>query len=124
MVITYHQSLKNIGRTINQSLYILYINEVYSPAPMFPFCSARKLNSYLVRVKLYSLERTVGSVQCKGKRCQTCHNVKETETFSSTTTGKTFKTNHQLNCNVKCLVYFLKCNACLKQYVGQTVEEF
>ena len=98
--------------------------KVYSPAPMITFGSARKLNSYLARAKLYSLERTVGSVQCKEKRCQTCRNVKETETFSSTPTGKTFKTNHKLNCNVKYLVYFLKCNVCLKQYVGQTVKEF
>ena len=38
--------------------------------------------------------------------------------------GKTFKINHKLNCNDKCLVYLLTCNVCLKQYVGQTVEEF
>ena len=127
-VITYHPSLKNIGRIINQNLYILYINEevksVFTPAPITSFRSARKLSSYLVRAKLYPLERSVGSVQCKGKRCQTCHNVKETQTFTSTTTDKTFKINHQLNCNDKCLVYLLTCNVCLKQYAGQTVEEF
>ena len=33
------------------------------------------------------------------------------------------KINHKLNGNDKCLVYFLTCNVCLKQYVGQTVEE-
>ena len=38
--------------------------------------------------------------------------------------GKIFKINFKLNCNDKCLVYLLTCNACLKQYVGQTVEEF
>ena len=110
-VITYHPSLKNIGRIINQNLSILYMNEevksVFTPAPMISFRSARKVNSYLVRAKLYPLERTVGSVQCKGKRCQTCHNVKEAETFTSGTTGKTFKINHKLNCNDKCLVYLL-----------------
>ena len=100
------------------------VKNVFTPAPMISFRSARKLSSYLVRAKLYPLERTVGSVQCKGKRCQTCHNVKETETFTSTTTGKTFKINHKLNCNDKCPVYLLTCNICLKQYVGQTVEEF
>ena len=100
------------------------VKSVFTPAPMISFRSARKLSSYLVRAKLHSLERTVGSVQCKGERCQTCHNVKETETFASTTTRKTFKINHKLNCNDKCLVYLLTCNACLKQYVGQTVEEF
>ena len=100
------------------------VKNVFTPAPMISFRSARKLSSYLVRAKLYTLERTVGSAQCKGKRCQTCHNVKETETFTSTTTGKTFKINHKLNCNDKCLVYLLTFNVCLKQYVGQTVEEF
>ena len=79
-VITYHSSLKNIGRIINQNLCILYMNEdvksVFTPAPMISFRSARKLSSYLVRAKLYPLEITVGSVQCKGKRCQTCNNVK------------------------------------------------
>ena len=78
----------------------------------------------IVRAKLYPSERTVGSVQYKWKRCHTCHNVKETEIFTSATTGKTFKINHKLNSNDKCLVYLLKCNVCLKQYVGQTVEEF
>ena len=102
-VTTYHPSLKKIGRIINQSLYILHMNEevksVFTPTPMVFFPSARKLSSYLVRAKLYPLERTVGSVQCKGKRCQTCQDD-------------------------ICLVYLLTCNVCLKQYVGQTIKEF
>ena len=85
LVITYHPSLKNIGRIINQNLYILYMNKdvknAFTPAPMISFRSARKLSSYLVRAKFYPLERTVGSVQCKGKRCQTCDNVKETKSL-------------------------------------------
>ena len=85
---------------------------------MIFFCSARKLSSFLVRVKLYPLERTVVSIQCKGEQCQTCHSVK---LVTSTTTGKTFKINHKLNCNG--LVYHLTCNVYLKQSVGYTVEE-
>ena len=100
------------------------VKNVFTPTPMVFFYSARKLSSYLVREKLYPLERSVSSVQCKGKRCQTCHNVKQTETFTSTTTGKAFKINHKLNCNDKCLVYLLTCNVCLRQYVVQTVEKF
>ena len=46
------------------------------------------------------------------------------ENFTSTTTGKTLKINHKLNGNDKCLVYLLTCSVCLKQYVGQTVEDF
>ena len=99
------------------------VKSVFTPAPMISFRCARKLSSYLARAKLYPLERTVGSVQCKGKRFQTCHNVKEVETFANTTMGKTFKINHKLNCNDKCLVYLLICNVCLKQYVGHTVAD-
>ena len=101
-----------------------YLHRVFTPGPMISFGSARKLSSYLVRAKLYPLERTFVSVQCKGKWCQTCHNVKGTETFTSTTTGKTFKIIHKLNCNDKCLVYLLTRNVCLKKYVWKTVEEF
>ena len=125
---TYHPSLNNRGRTINQKLYILYMNEevksVFTPAAVISFQSARKLSIYLVRAKLYLLERTVSSARCKGKRCQTCHNVQEIETFTKATAGKTFKINHKLNCNYKYLVYFLAYNVCLKQSLGQTVEEF
>ena len=101
------------------------VKSVFTLAPMISFCSVRKLRSYLVRAKLYPLDQTVGTVQCKGKRCQTCHNEKETETFTSTTTmGKTFEINYKLNCNDKFLVYLLTCNVCLEKYVAQTVEEF
>ena len=41
---------------------------VFTLAPMISFRSTRKLNSFLVTAKLYPLERTVRSVQCKGKR--------------------------------------------------------
>ena len=46
------------------------------------------------------------------------------QTFASTATQNTYKINHQFNCSEKCLVYLLKCNKCLKEYVGQTVDEF
>ena len=67
------------------------VKSVFTPAPMISFSSLRKRSSYLVRATLYPLERTVGSVQSKGKRCQIYYDVKETEPFTSTSTGKTFK---------------------------------
>ena len=88
--------------------------KVFTPGPMISFRSARKLSSYLVRAKLYPIERTLGSFKCNGKRCQTCLNLNETDTFISTTTGKAYKINHQFICNSKCLVYLLTCKACLK----------
>ena len=45
------------------------IKSVFTPAQIVSFRSTIKLNSFLDRTKLYPLESTVGSVQCKGKWC-------------------------------------------------------
>ena len=100
------------------------LERYWSPGPMISFRNAKKLSRYLVRAKLYPIERTVGSFKGNGKRCQTCLNVNEADTFTSTTTGETYKINHQFNCNSKCLVYLLTFKVWLKQYAGQTAEEF
>ena len=64
---------------------------VFMPGTMITFHSARKLYGYLVRVKLYPSERTVGSCKCYGKRYEVCENVTETSTFTSTVTQNTYK---------------------------------
>ena len=99
------------------------VKKVFTPKPMVSFRSARKLSSYLVRTKLYPLERKVGSFKCNVKRCQTCLNVNETDSFASRVTKQEHKINHCFYCNGKCLNYLLTCKVCLKQYVGQTVDE-
>ena len=72
LVITFHPLLKNVGNIIEQNLYLLYMDQeaqrVLTPGPMITFRSTRKLSSYLVRAKLYPLERTVCSCKCYGKR--------------------------------------------------------
>ena len=66
-VVTYHPSLNCLSRIIKENLNILYMSReakaVFSPGPlvaMVSFRSARRISSYLVRVKLYPLERFVG----------------------------------------------------------------
>ena len=109
LVITFLPLLKNVGNIIHKNLYLLCTDQeaqrVFTPVPMITFCSARKLSSYLVRAKLYPLERTAGSCKCYGKRCEVCENVTETLTFTSTATQNTYKINHHFNCSEKCLVY-------------------
>ena len=97
---------------------------VFTPKPMVSFCIARKFSSYLVRAKLYPLKRKVGSFECKGKRCHTCLNVNEMDSFASSVTKEEYKINHCFDCNEKCLIYLLTCKVCLKQYVEQTIDEF
>ena len=127
-VVTYHSSLSCLSRTIQDNLNILYMNReakaVFSPGLMVSFRSARRISSYLVRAKLYSLERCVGSRQCKKRKCEVCTNFTETDTFSSIVTGKTFQINHELNCDDNCLIYWLKCKVCNKQYLRETTDAF
>ena len=85
---------------IRKHLYILYLNkqvkEIFTPGSMVSFQGAKKLGSYLVRAKLYLLEKSVGSFKCIGKRCQVCLNGTEIKTFSSTVTKKEYKINPNL----------------------------
>ena len=122
LVITYHPLLKDFASVIRtrKHLYILYLSkevqEIFTPGPMVSFRGARKLGSYLVRAKLYCIERSFGSFKCNGKRCQVCLNVTETKTFSSTVTKKEYIINHKFKCNDKCLIYLLMCKKCMLQY--------
>ena len=88
LVITYHPLLKDFVKVINNHLHLLYMNEVkktFNPGPMVSFRGARKLRSYLVRAKLYPLERSVALFECSIKRFEVCMNVTESNTFSSLT---------------------------------------
>ena len=96
------------------------VRKTFSPGPKLP----RKLSSYLVWAKLYPLERKVGSSKCGKQRCEVCNNVTDASTFSSTVTGDTFKINHSLNCDDKCLIYLMTCKQCNKQYLGETTDLF
>ena len=97
---------------------------VFTPGPMVSFRSSRKLSSYLLRAKGYPTERVVGSFKCNKPRCLVCANVTETKIFTSTVTGRTYKVNHNFDCDENCLVYLLTCKQCSIQHVGQTVANF
>ena len=91
---------------------------------MVSYRSARKLSSYLVGAKLYHLERKRGFYKCGNLRCLVCNNIEETNTFTSSVTGESFKINHHFCCNDKCLIYLLTCKVFKKQYTGKTVDRF
>ena len=63
-VVTFYSLLKSLGSILNKNYYLLQMNDkvknVFSLRPMVSFRDARKLISYLVRAKLYPVERKVG----------------------------------------------------------------
>ena len=111
-VVTYHPRLKAFGKIIHENLNLLYMNDeikdTFTPALTVSFRTSRKLSSYLFRAKLYLLKTTVERNAVK-KRCEVCKNVQNSDTFRSSVTSETFKFNHQLTCDDKCLVYLCTC---------------
>ena len=79
LVVTYHpllQMLNNIIKNPLTSCMLTMSWEKYiSPGPKVSFRGACKLSSYLVRAKVYPLERKIESCGCGGKRCQVCLKV-------------------------------------------------
>ena len=63
-VTTYHPKVKELGKLIRDLLPFLYSNrefqKVFSPSPIVSYKSARKIKDYIVRLKLYPVERKVG----------------------------------------------------------------
>ena len=115
-VVTYHPRLKAVGKIIHEILHLLYMNDeikdTFTPSPIVFFIISQKLGSYLVRAKLYPLERTVGSWKCNKEQFKTFENVENSDTFRSSITSETFKINHWLICDDKYQVYLFTCKTC------------
>ena len=128
LVVTYNPNFKNLSFVIRKNLQFLYADpetkRVFMPTPFVSFRSARNLKSFLVRSKVYPLERKVGSTKCNGKRCQVCLSINKTDTFESFQTKQKYKINHHLNCNDKCLIYLFCSKVCGLQDVGSTTHKF
>ena len=67
------------------------VQKVFSPPPIVSYRSARKIKDYIVRSKLYPVERKVGCRGCHSSRCQVCNSISITEEFTSFTTKKAYK---------------------------------
>ena len=127
-VVTYYPNVKKLGKVIKDLLPLLCSDEevqnVFSSPPMVSDRSARKIKDYIVRSKLYQLERNVGCGGCGNGRCQACKNIKITDTLGSFTTKKSYKINHEFDCNDTFLIYLFNCRTCGKQYTGKNIDRF
>ena len=100
------------------------VRKTFSQGPVISFQSVRKLCSYLVWAKLCPLQRKTGFSKCGLGRREVCSNVIDINLFSSIMTGDTFKINHSLNCDDKCLIYLVTCKQCNKKSTGETTISF
>ena len=128
LVVTYHPCLANLSNILRKYLYLLNINaevkEVFASNPFVSFRAACTLRNFLVRAKVYPLERRTGSCACQKKSCRVCLNICESVQFACSVDKKVYKINHYFNCDSKLIVYLLTCKRCGIQYVGQTTDKF
>ena len=97
------------------------VKQTFTPGPLVSCRSSRKLNSYLVRAKLYHIVRVVGYKGFSKKRCEACVNVCETDSFCSTVTGETFRINHKPNCDISAYFIFLRASAVANNMLEKTL---
>ena len=81
---------------------------------------AKKIKDYIVRSKLYAIEREVGSTRCGYVMCQVYTSIQ--------VTLLAFSVNRQIKSiiilTVAANVFLLSCKTCGKQYTGKTVDNF
>ena len=127
LVMTCHPRFHNLSVIIRKYFTFLYaekkLKRVFTPVPFISFRCGYSLRSYLVRAKVYPLIREKGTFCCGKSRCETCCNIKQTDTYKSFVTKKVYKINHAFNCDSKCLIYLFSGKVCGIQYVGSTVDE-
>ena len=107
VVVSYHPSINCLSEIIRDNLHLLHMNDevkkVLSPKSI-SFRSTRKLSCYLVRDKLYHIERTVGLIKCTKKCCEVWKSVNINGSFASLVTQNRCKINHKRNRDDKCLM--------------------
>ena len=85
LVVACHSLLKSLSSIVNNSIYLLHMNQevkkTFNPQSMVSYQNASKLCRYLVRTKLYPIERKIGSCKCISNWCEVCKNVLEADTF-------------------------------------------
>ena len=122
LVLTYHPRLQKVNNIIRKHFHILQADNstqrVFPRAPFVSFRNPKTLRRSLVRAKVPQGDITKGTFQCGAPRCQTCSNLKVTDTFSRRHDGKQYKINFSFNCNSKGLIYLFNCKVCTKQLVG------
>ena len=69
----------------------------FTRGPVASLKSSGKISSYLVRAKLYPVQRSVGPFDYRKPCCHICIYVNQTDSFTSAVTGETHKINDRFD---------------------------
>ena len=138
-IITYHPHAPDIRKWVREAHPILLsdskLKEIYPRPPSVVFRQAPNLKQILVKSVLRELPFADGSDReqerpgcfkhnhpARGRRCETCPRLNESQRFTSTFTSRTYKIWSKFTCKSKFVVYLVICARCRAQYVGKTVN--
>ena len=128
LVVTFHPWFHDLGVMIRKKFIYLYaeeqVKQVFTPIPVVSFWLGFSLRNHLFWAKVYPLLRVKRSSCCGKSRCETCFNIKKTNTFQSFVTEKVYKINHHFHYDNNCIVYFLSCEVYGLEHVGSTNDRF
>ena len=87
----------------------------------------KNLRDILVRARLptgephdHNVEKHIEDKTCKSKNCRYCPLLNKSGKIRAKSTGRMYRTRHNVTCNSNNLTYCISCKRCGKQYVGQT----
>ena len=129
LVLTYQPSLGGLSQLVRCHWEEVKkhpkLSRIFPEPPICAFRRPKSLRDILVRSSLTPKPKSsVGSCKkCDSRRCLTCKQMLETQTFTSKSTGKTFTIYCNVDCRTANVVYVLQCR-CGLQYVGETVQPF
>ena len=128
--VTYHPDMPKTHKILEQHWPKIEssskLKRIFPEKPLVACRRPISLKDILVRAKLNSQANpnTVGySGPCNTSRCQTCKIMRPLQTFKSML-GATSSIKGTFSCKTMNAVYLISCEACKKQYVGETRQAF
>ena len=124
LVVTYNPDSRPIRKIVNNHWEIFKQDErlkkVFKNRPLIAYRKPENLKDLLVRSKFVYEEEQVGSCSaCRDLRCSWCSSIRNTDSFQSENTKRSFKIFHKVNCKAAKVIYLATCKCCRKQYVGK-----
>ena len=134
-VTTFNKNLPNIREKIDSNWNTLKINpkigKAFQEKPLVAFRRNRNLQDLIggntiLDNKVVRKNPTKGSSSpCnRGHGSKYCSHVKQTTSFKSTKTNRSYSIREKINCKMTWLLYLCTCKKCSIQYVGKTEWPF
>ena len=126
----------NLGRLVHKYWPILQSSistmELFKTKPVIGFRRPKNLRETLVKAQVQyppNLSATTGcplafqSDTCDILNCRKCHRFNTRKHFTSSTTKSRYrKSDQQIDCESRNLIYLITCKYCKHQYVGETKQ--